>query len=134
MKLTQEYIHAIGEALRFCYKQDPTILVIDGKTEISYNEVYSEWNGKQILDDYEKARELDKWNTETNWKSFHKEATQNQKLRERLEKEIKDLERFLRELEQARKFGEESNTLPVSPIAGIIEKGQLVLLKKIKGM
>ena len=61
---------------------------------------------KQILDDYE--------------------------IRERLDKEIKDLERFLKELEEARKYGEESNTLPISPIAGIIEKGQLELLKGIK--
>ena len=50
----------------------------------------------------------------------------------RLDEAIQKLERFIKELEEARKFGEESNTLPVSPIAGIIEKGELELLKTIR--
>ena len=54
----------------------------------------------------------------------------NQRI-EQLEKEIAKLERFLKELEEARKLGEESNTLRISPIAGIFEKGQLELLKGI---
>ena len=86
MKLTKEYIHAIGQALRHCYKQDPTIFVIDGKTEISYNEVYSEWDGKQILDDYEKARkweeEFEKELTVPEIEEYRKSIRQNQKLRE----------------------------------------------------
>ena len=86
MKLTEEYIHAIGEALRHCYKQDPTIFAFDGKTEINYSNVYDEWNGKQILDDYEKAR---KWDEDQ--KRDVQTPKENQKLRELIEKRIEEL-------------------------------------------
>jgi len=54
-------------------------------------------------------------------------------IEDRLNKEIEKLERFLREMEEARKFGEESNTLKISPVAGIFEKAELQELKKIRG-
>ena len=54
-------------------------------------------------------------------------------IEDRLDKQIINLERFLRELEEARKFGEESNTLKVSPIAGLLEKAELETLLKIRG-
>lgn len=50
----------------------------------------------------------------------------------RLNENIETLEKFLHELEEARQYSEENNTLRLSPIAGLLEKSQLELLKKIR--
>ncbi len=54
-------------------------------------------------------------------------------IEDRLNKRIDELQRFLKEMEEARAFGKESNTLKISPVAGIFEKAELQELKKIRG-
>ena len=55
----------------------------------------------------------------------------SKQVKSELQLRIEELEQFLKELDEAKAFQKENDTLKISPLAGILERNELESLKKI---